>query len=119
MPLIVGSDYQSETFIVTFAPIVDDVSTQEKCGSVSIIDDAIPGEPNESFSVRLISANPAGSFGNSETCVTIVDNDDGKLELCFCVATNILYCIILQLTCPISGKLGLLQHTNVGRECML
>ena len=63
--------------MVTFEPIAGSESGEMRCGNVRIIDDMV-AEPDEQFSVRLISANPAGNFGNDETCVTIVDNDDGK-----------------------------------------
>ena len=74
-----GSDYQSTTITVTFEP--SDESTEAKCGTVTIIDDMVAGEPNEQFSVSLVSADPTGTFGNRETCVTIVDDDNGKMRL--------------------------------------
>ena len=63
---------------MTFEPIAGNESAEMRCGNVPIIDDTVAGEPDEQFSVRLISANPPGNFSNDETCVTIVDNDDGK-----------------------------------------
>jgi hypothetical protein len=66
---------------VTFEPTaVSETAAEMMCGTIPIIDDAIAGEPDEQFSVRLISANPVGSFADdaSESCITILDNDDGK-----------------------------------------
>ena len=59
---------------MTFRPS-DDGSTQELCGYVPIIDDYIGNEPDEEFSVTLVSASPYGDFGDSESCITITDND--------------------------------------------
>ena len=48
------------------------------CGSVPIIDDTIVGEPDEEFSVTLVSSDPPGArFGDRESCITITD-DDGE-----------------------------------------
>ena len=65
--------------MVTFVPS-DQATPQRLCDSVSIIDDTIVGEPNEEFSVTLVSSDPPGArFGDRESCITIID-DDGEHE---------------------------------------
>ena len=80
---IAGSDYQSTTITVTFEPTEGNEIAEMICGNVPIIDDTVAREPDEQFSVRLMSANPVGNFNNdaSESCVTILDDDDRKLKL--------------------------------------
>lgn len=65
---------------MTFEPTVGSETGDILCGFVPIIDDMIVGEPDELFSVRLVSANPVGTFADdaSESCITILDNDVGK-----------------------------------------
>ena len=46
---------------------------------MQIIDDAIGIEPDDEFSVTLISASPEGSFGNDYESYIIRD-DDGELS---------------------------------------
>ena len=41
------------------------------------MDDELANEPNEQFSVSLVSAS---IFRSSETCITIVDNDGEILD---------------------------------------
>ena len=60
--------------MLTFGP--GDEGSQTRCADVSIVDDMIGNEPDEQFSVRFASAQPAGVLGSSsETCVTIIDDD--------------------------------------------
>ena len=68
--------------MVTFEPTAGSETAEMMCGNVRIIDDAVAMEPDEQFSVRLISADPVGNFAEdaSESCITILDNDDGKLR---------------------------------------
>ena len=68
--------------MVTFEPTAGSETVETMCGNVRIIDDAVAMEPDEQFSVRLISADPVGNFAEdaSESCITILDNDDGKLR---------------------------------------
>ena len=66
--------------MVTFQPSSDDGSPQTLCGIVPIINDMIGNEPDEEFSVRLISASPDGDFGDSESCITIIDDDGGLVH---------------------------------------
>ena len=73
-----GSDYETTTFMFTFMPT--DQSSQRLCGDVTIINDMIGNEPDEEFSVRLISASPEGNIDGQESCVTIID-DDGEYIL--------------------------------------
>ena len=62
---------------MTFVPS-DETTPQRMCGSVPIIDDTIVGEPDEEFSVTLVSSDPPGArFGDRESCITITD-DDGE-----------------------------------------
>ena len=56
-----------------------DEAPQPFCIDVPINDDAIANEPEEEFSMTLISAVPAGEFVEDTSCITIVDND-GKLD---------------------------------------
>ena len=71
------ADYETTTIMVTFVPS-DLGTTQRECGSVRIIDDMIGNEPNEEFSVTLVSTDPSGArFGDRESCITIID-DDGE-----------------------------------------
>ena len=56
--------------------------SQRLCGNVTIIDDTTAGEPNEEFSVTLVSSDPPGvRFGDRESCITIIDND-GEQPIC-------------------------------------
>lgn len=66
--------------MVTFEPTAGSETAEMMCGNVCIIDDVVAMEPDEQFSVRLISADPVGNFAEdaSESCITILDNDDGK-----------------------------------------
>lgn len=50
------------------------------CSKIQIIDDMIVSEPNEQFSVKLISAFPVGTIGEDTSCITIID-DDRKLKV--------------------------------------
>ena len=54
----------------TFGP--QDEGSQMDCDLVDIIDDLIGNEPDEEFSVTLISVTTSGS---EEACITIIDND--------------------------------------------
>ena len=58
----------------TFEPNLES-PVQTLCDVVNIIDDEIGNEPNEEFSVTLISASPDGDFGAKESCITIIDDD--------------------------------------------
>ena len=71
---IAGSDYQTTTLMLPFEPSEDG---QTVCGDVPIIDDDLGNEPNELFSVTIISVSDGDiAIGQeSETCVTIEDND--------------------------------------------
>ena len=72
------SDYQSTTITVTFEPTVGSETAEVMCGNIPIIDDTVAGEPDEQFSVLLVSVNPVGNFANDadESCITILDDDD-------------------------------------------
>ena len=75
--LAADADYETTTIMVTFVPS-DLGTTQRQCGNVRIIDDMIGNEPNEEFSVTLVSTDPSGArFGDKESCITIID-DDGE-----------------------------------------
>ena len=75
--LAADADYRTTTIMVTFMPS-DLGTTQRLCGNVPIIDDMVGNEPNEEFSVTLVSTNPPGAqFGDRESCITIID-DDGE-----------------------------------------
>ena len=77
--LAADADYRTTTITVTFMP--SGVS-QRLCGNVPIIDDTTAGEPNEEFSVTLVSSDPPGvRFGDRESCITIIDND-GEQPIC-------------------------------------
>ena len=66
-------DYNSTTLMLTFVPSSD---RQRVCGKVSIYDDRLD-EPNEQFSVRItqVSSSSVMIGPNSESCVTIIDDD--------------------------------------------
>ena len=66
-------DYVSTTIMLTFMP--SDEGTQTMCFNVSIIDDFLGNEPDEEFSVTISDTVPAGSVGDVEACVIIIDND--------------------------------------------
>ena len=66
-------DYISMTIMLTFMP--SDEGTQMMCFNVLIVDDFLGNEPDEGFSVTISNAVPAGSVGDVEACVTIIDND--------------------------------------------
>ena len=70
--LIANIDYEKTAVTLTFLPSDE---PQVVCDAVRIIDDAIGNEPEEEFSVTLISASPEGSFGDNESCITIIDDD--------------------------------------------
>ena len=59
--------------MLTFVPT--DEGTQTMCFNVLIIDDSLGNEPDEMFSVTISEAVPAGNVGDTEACVTIIDND--------------------------------------------
>ena len=66
---------------LTFLPSKESIlSVQTQCGVVRIIDDVIGIEPDEEFSVTLISASPEGSFGNDYESHIIIRDDDGELN---------------------------------------
>ena len=68
---------------LTFLPSKESIlSVQTQCGVVRIIDDVIGIEPDEEFSVTLISASPEGSFGNDYESHIIIRDDDGELLPC-------------------------------------
>ena len=48
------------------------------CRQISILDDSIAGEPDEAFSVTLVSASPIGIFEEDTTCITITDDDSKR-----------------------------------------
>lgn len=75
---VAGSDYATVTFEQTFTPM--DEASQMMCGLVQIIDDMLAYEPDEQFSVSLVSATPIGVFRSDESCITIMDNDGESLE---------------------------------------
>ena len=75
--LAADADYRTTEIAVTFTPS-DEGTTRSLCGSVPIINDMIGNEPDEEFSVTLVSTMPpGGSFGDRESCITIID-DDGE-----------------------------------------
>jgi hypothetical protein len=81
--------------MVTFMPS-DEGTTQELCGIVPINNDMIGNEPNEEFSVTLVSSDPPGAkFGDKESCITIID-DDGERESVWCAYMRELLLIIMQ-----------------------
>ena len=65
---------------LTFLPSKESISVQTHCGVVQIIDNVIGIEPDEEFSVTLISASPEGSFGNDYESHIIIRDDDGELS---------------------------------------
>ena len=74
--LAAGADYTSTTRMLTFMPSDD---RQSVCTTVLLTDDNVD-EPNELFSVRIIGTriSPENSImvgPNSESCVTIIDDD--------------------------------------------
>ena len=72
-----GSDYVATIVMLTFVP-----SDKILCATIPIINDRVPSEPDEQFSVTLTSASPVGIFGESTTCVTIIDDDRKWLMRC-------------------------------------
>ena len=80
--LAADADYRTTTIMVTFMP--SDLGTiQRLCGNVPIIDDTVANEPNEEFSVTLVSTDPSGArFGDKESCITIIDNDGEYIMAC-------------------------------------
>ena len=61
---------------LNFLPSKESITVQTHCGVVRIIDDVIGNEPDEEFSVTLISASPEGSFGTDyELHITVRDDD--------------------------------------------
>ena len=48
--------------MVTFEPTAGSETAEMMCGNVCIIDDVVAMEPDEQFSVRLISADPVGTY---------------------------------------------------------
>ena len=93
----VDADYDNTTIMVTFQASGDvPGSTQRLCGSVPIIDDMVGNEPNEEFSVTLISASPDGRFGDKESCITIIDDDsESVLCACTCICYKNLHIIVI------------------------
>ena len=71
--LAAGADYASTTRMLTFMPSSD---RQSVCATVPLTDDNLD-EPNELFSVRIIDISGSGIMvgTNSESCVTIIDDD--------------------------------------------
>ena len=69
--LIAGADYMTATIMLTFTPS----GNARLCSRIRIIDDNVGSEPNEEFSVKLISASPLGTIGEDTSCVTIIDDD--------------------------------------------
>ena len=49
-------------------------TTQTLCTNIEIIEDLIPNEPPEEFSVTITSASPGGTFMSQNTsCITITE----------------------------------------------
>ena len=72
--LAAGVDYVSTTRMLTFVPSND---RQRVCTTVPLTNDNLD-EPDELFSVRIIDVSPDNSTmmgPNSESCVTIIDDD--------------------------------------------
>ena len=67
-------DYTTSTLTLTFELSNDG---QMLCGNVSIINDNLGNEGDELFSVVItsVSSNKVSIGPNSESCVTIVDDD--------------------------------------------
>ena len=67
-------DYTTSTFMVMFKPATDG---QTLCGNVPIINDDVGNEGDELFSVVItnVSSSKVSIGPNSESCVTIVDDD--------------------------------------------
>ena len=79
--LAAGVDYESTTMMLTFMP---SDNRQSVCTTVPITDDNLD-EPNELFSVRIIDVSPDNSImvgPNSESCVTIIDDDGMSYTVC-------------------------------------
>ena len=79
--LAAGVDYVSTTRMLTFVPSDD---RQRVCTTVPLTDDNLD-EPNELFSVRIIDISPENSVmmgPNSESCVTIIDDDGMSYTVC-------------------------------------
>ena len=79
--LAAGVDYVSTTSMLTFMPSDD---RQSVCTTVQITDDSLD-EPNELFIVRIIEVSPKNSTRmgpNSESCVTIIDDDGMSYTVC-------------------------------------
>ena len=78
--LAADADYSTTTIMATFVP--SDQGMQEFCGIIPITDDMIGNEPNKELSVTPISSDlPGASFGDRESCITIID-DDGECLVC-------------------------------------
>lgn len=73
-------DYVARTLQATFTPESDVMM----CDRVQILDDELANEPNEQFSVSLVSAIPDGVFRSSETCITIMDDDGETIDYTDC-----------------------------------
>ena len=91
--LAAGVDYVSTTRMLTFVPSND---RQSVCTTVPITDDNLD-EPNELFSVRIIDTLLASGIligTNSESCVTIID-DDGMSLYCMLYVCIIIVFIVM------------------------
>ena len=72
----IGSDYlplRPDCRILNF---IVSPGIQEQCSYIEILDDDVI-EPEEYFTVKLRTANPAVTLVNGEANVTIIDNDGG------------------------------------------
>ena len=70
---IADLDYNSTAIMIVFGASEDRLQTM--CVPLPIIDDLIANEADEEFLVTLKDVFPVGNIGNSDTCVTVIDDD--------------------------------------------
>ena len=71
-----GKDYEAGSFSLSF-PASNQGET--RCANITIIDDTIALEGNETFDLRLIPTPGSGISGSSGT-VTIIDDDGERIN---------------------------------------
>ena len=68
-----GMDFPNTSFDLTFSP-----SSTTQFFMVSILNDEVPEDMLEYFSLVLMSTDPAVSLNPMITNITIIDDNDGK-----------------------------------------
>ena len=80
-------DFSNTSLSLTFSP-----SSTTQTVVVPILNDAVPEDMLEYFSVVLMSTDPAVSLNPMIANITILDDSDSKLSVVCCLYTQLICC---------------------------